>query len=140
METLLQKKTFNDDTYEFAYTNPYVLRGDINVLQRSFENLDKNVDDLKNNITKIQNDISSINQNVALNMKNISDIKDDMRELRDWKTEVMLLIQKQDSRIDAMEKRFDDMNQSQNKWFTVFGLLFALAPLVAVLLQNLITK
>ena len=45
-------------------------------------------------------------------------------------------------RIDALEKRFDDMKEYQNKWFSLFGILFTaaaiLAPVAVAIVQKVI--
>ena len=43
-------------------------------------------------------------------------------------------------RIDGLEKRFDDMKEHQNKWFTVFGILFSLAAIVAPIAVAIIQR
>ena len=43
-------------------------------------------------------------------------------------------------RIDGLEKRFDDMKEHQNKWFTVFGILFSVAAIVAPIAVAIIQR
>ena len=43
-------------------------------------------------------------------------------------------------RIDALEKRFDDMKEYQNKWFTVFGILFTAAAILAPVAVAIVQK
>ena len=43
-------------------------------------------------------------------------------------------------RIDALEKRFDDMKEYQNKWFTLFGILFTAAAILAPVAVAIVQK
>ena len=43
-------------------------------------------------------------------------------------------------RIDALEKRFDDMKEYQNKWFTLFGILFTAAAILAPVSVAIVQK
>ena len=43
-------------------------------------------------------------------------------------------------RIDGLEKRFDDMKEHQNKWFTVFGILFSAAAIIAPIAVAIIQR
>lgn len=55
-----------------------------------------------------------------------------------------VLINSTNDRITGLEKRFDDMKEYQNKWFTVFGILFAVAaivaPLATAVVQHFMTR
>ena len=43
-------------------------------------------------------------------------------------------------RIDALEKRFDDMKEYQNKWFSLFGILFTAAAILAPVAVAIVQK
>ena len=41
-----------------------------------------------------------------------------------------------DRRLDDFDKRIDDIMKSQSLWFTVFGIIFAVATIIVPVLQN----
>ena len=43
-------------------------------------------------------------------------------------------------RMDGLEKRIDDVHQSQALWFTLFGVLVAVVPIAVAVVQSFITK
>ena len=49
-----------------------------------------------------------------------------------------------DARVDGLEKqfnkRFDDMGQTQNKWFMLLGILVAVVPIAVALIQGAMAK
>ncbi|MBR1486527.1 MAG: DUF1640 domain-containing protein [Synergistaceae bacterium] len=86
---------------------------------------DKNMAEVKEMFSEIRSEINSVR----------SEMRAEIRELRsEIKGEIKVLyteIKATDNRIDGLEKRFDDMKESQNKWFTVFGILFTVATIIA---------
>lgn len=76
----------------------------------------------------------------AVMEKNFAEMKSVIVEMRG---EIKVLDKKIDGtneRIDGLEKRFNDMKEHQNKWFTVFGILFSLAAIVAPIAVAIIQK
>ena len=43
-------------------------------------------------------------------------------------------------RVDGLEKRFDDMKEYQNKWFSLFGILFTAAAILAPVAVAIVQK
>ena len=43
-------------------------------------------------------------------------------------------------RIDGVDKRIDDLHQSQNKWFTLLGLLITIVPIAIAIIQSILKK
>ena len=39
---------------------------------------------------------------------------------------------------NSLDKRIDDVRQSQNLWFTVFGIIFAVVPIAVVIVQSVL--
>ena len=80
--------------------------------------VDKNMAEVKAMFAEIQAEIKLVDQKVDLKIDRLDE-------------KFTILIQGTNERIDGLEKRFDDMKESQNKWFTVFGILFTAAAIVA---------
>ena len=85
---------------------------------------------------------NKLEKNQAIADKNMAEVKAMFAEIRaeiksvDKKVDYIdgkltVLINSTNDRITGLEKRFDDMKEYQNKWFTVFGILFAVAAIVA---------
>lgn len=76
----------------------------------------------------------------AVMEKNFAEMKSVIVEMRG---EIKVLDKKIDGtneRIDGLEKRFNDMKEHQNKWFTVFGILFSVAAIVAPIAVAIIQR
>ncbi|MBQ7069495.1 MAG: hypothetical protein IJM82_10065 [Synergistaceae bacterium] len=41
-----------------------------------------------------------------------------------------------DKRIDTMDKRIDDIRQTQNLWFSIFGIIATVVPIAVVVIQS----
>ena len=96
-----------------------------------------------------------LEKNQAVIDKNMAEVKAMFAELR---AEIRVLDKKIDNvdekltasnqatneKISGIEKRFDDLKESQNKWFTVFGILFTaaaiIAPVAVAVVQHFMTK
>ena len=79
---------------------------------------DKNMAEVKEMFSEIRSEIKSVR----------SEIRAEISELRsEMKGEIKVL----HTEIKATNDRFDDMKESQNKWFTVFGILFTVATIIA---------
>ena len=76
--------------------------------------IDKNMAEVKAMFADIRSEIKSVDQKV-----------DRLDE------KFTILLHGTNERITGLEKRFDDMKESQNKWFTVFGILFTAAAIIA---------
>ena len=42
------------------------------------------------------------------------------------------------ARIDGLDKRVDDLQQTQNRWFTLLGFLVTLVPIAVTLIQKFV--
>ena len=70
----------------------------------------------------------------------MKDIKGEIKEVRG---EIKALDGKIDGvnkRVDGLEKRFDDMKEYQNKWFSLFGILFTAAAILAPVAVAIVQK
>ena len=94
--------------------------------------------EIKNLDMKIDAGLDSLNMKIDTGLK-ILDMKID--KLDDT---LSISIMGTNERIDSLEKRFEDMKEFQNKWFTVFGILFSVAAVVApvtvALIQYFLSK
>ena len=105
-------------------------------LEKNQAVIDKNMSEVKAMFAEIHSEIKNIRSEMHSEIKNIrSEMRSEISELRsEIKSEIKVLhteIKATNTRIDGLEKRFDDMKESQNKWFTVFGILFTVAAIIA---------
>ena len=123
-------------------------RSEINSLP-IIRSIDKSVKELNQNfyehrhatdsrLANIENDVSGLKKDVT-NLKNdVSELKADMKsvksEIGELKGDVKTLF----ARVDGIDKRLDDMNSSQNKWFMVLGFLVAAVPIAIAVVQHFI--
>ena len=78
------------------------------------ERLDRNMAEVKAMFAEIRSEINSFRSEMRAE---ISDIRGEIKILH--------------TEIKATNDRFDDMKEYQNKWFTVFGILFTAAAIIA---------
>ena len=83
-------------------------------LEKNQAVIDKNMAEVKAMFAEIRAEIKSVDQKV-----------DRLDE------KFTILLHGTNERITGLEKRFDDMKEYQNKWFTVFGILFTAAAIIA---------
>ena len=81
------------------------------------ERLDRNMAEVKAMFAEIRSEINSFRSEMRAE---ISDIRGEIKVLH--------------TEIKATNDRFDDMKESQNKWFTLFGILFTAAAISRLLL------
>lgn len=74
-----------------------------------------------------------VEKNLAEHRAITSEIRTDIREMQG---ENRLL----STRLDGLEKRIDDMNANQSKWFTLLGVLVAAVPIAIAIIQNFVMK
>ena len=74
-----------------------------------------------------------VEKNLAEHRAITSEIRTDIREMQG---ENRLL----STRLDGLEKRIDDMNANQSKWFTLLGVLVAAVPIAIAIIQNFMMK
>ena len=103
---------------------------------RERANFDKEITDER--LDKFQ---AIMEKNFAEIRAEINDIRGEINEVRsDIKSDIKVL----NTEIRAMNDRFDDMKESQNKWFTVFGILFTVetivAPVAVAVVQHFMNK
>ena len=68
----------------------------------------------------------------AVMEKNFAELRAEIRTgFSELRGEVRRLDEKIDFKTEGLEKRIDDLHQSHNKWFAVFGILFSIATIVA---------
>ena len=78
-----------------------------------------------------------LKNNVSVLRDEILGLKGDIREMRaEQKGEVNAIT----TRMNGIEKRIDDLQGNQTKWFTVLGILIAAVPVAIALIQGLIVK
>jgi len=99
-------------------------------------------------IGRMEQDINELKQDVGVLKEDVSTIKGDIKTLNERLDHTVdtltVAINAVDARVDGLEKhfdkRFDDMSQYQNKWFTLLGILVAVVPIAVALIQNAIAK
>ena len=69
--------------------------------------------------------------------KKISNIEKEVAEVR---SDLKVIDEKLSMAIAGLVDRFDDMKEHQNKWFTLFGILFTAAAIIAPVAVALIQK
>ena len=96
-------------------------------LERNQAVADKNMAEVKAMFAEIRSEINSFRSEMRAE---ISDIRGEIKILH--------------TEIKATNDRFDDMKEYQNKWFTVFGILFTaaaiVAPVAVAVVQHFMTK
>ena len=108
--------------------------------------IDEDVKDVKSNIynfrrdttgrlSNLESEVSTLKQdNRAINLQ-ISDMRGDIKALSSHVDSIEKQIEKQ---FDGINRRIDDMNQSQMKWFSLLGLLVAIVPIVLSIISSFI--
>lgn len=129
------------DTYELdepVYRIP-MLHSDVNILRRDVDTLKTNVSELKHDSHSVTADITELKSNVRILQNDSSTLKTDVRDLRvevsDLKGDVRTL----GARLDSMDRRIDDLHESQTKWFTLLGLLVTIVPIAIAIVQKVFT-
>ena len=93
--------------------------------------IDKNMAEVKAMFAELRSEINNIRAEIHAE---ISDVRNDL------KSDIKVLY----TEIKATNDRFDDMKESQNKWFTVFGMLFTaaaiIAPVAVAVVQHFMAK
>ena len=101
------------------------------------ERIDDRLDKFEAVIGKNFADMKTMLSDFRVEMK---DIKGEIKEVRG---EIKALDKKIDGvnkRVDGLEKRFDDMKEYQNKWFSLFGILFTAAAILAPVAVAIVQK
>ena len=91
--------------------------------ERRLANLENDVSDLKKDVPNLKNDVSELKSDMKSVRSEISELKGDVKTLS--------------ARVDGIDKRLDDMNSSQNKWFMVLSFLVAAVPVAIAIIQHL---
>ena len=123
----------NDDSF---YRFP-MLHSEVHILRKDVDALKNDVADIKRDITILKSDVSELKHSVADFRLEQQNIKSD---LRDTKTELKGDIHSLCMCIDGIDKRIDDIHQSQNKWFMLLGFLIAAVPVAIAIVQSFIHK
>ena len=89
------------------------------------EREDKNQAIMDKNLSEIRNEIKTLNVNLNARI-DILNARMDVLDMKIDKVNDTLGMA-----IGGLIDRFDDMKEHQNKWFTVFGLLFTAASIIA---------
>ncbi|MBQ9564540.1 MAG: hypothetical protein IJU98_03030, partial [Synergistaceae bacterium] len=66
--------------------------------------------------------------------------KDDVAELKGDVKALNVRMDGFDKQMEGVNRRIDDLSQSQNKWFLLLGILVAAVPVAVALIQGLIAK
>lgn len=117
-----------------------MLRSEVNILRRDVDGLKSDVAEVKRDISVLKSDVSQLKQDVRILQNDVFELKSDVKELRVQASDMKGEIRAFGARLDGMEKRIDDMHESQTKWFTLLGLLVAAVPVAVAIIQSLITK
>ena len=100
-------------------------------LEKNQAVIDKNMAEVKAMFSEIHSEIKNIRSEFRSEINSVrSELKSDIRVLY--------------TELKATNERFDDLKESQNKWFTVFGILFTaaaiIAPVAVAVVQHFMTK
>ena len=127
------------DTEEFSYRMP-IIRSEINIIRRDVDSLKSSLTELKHDNSSIQSDITELKSNSRVIQNDVTSLKSDVRDLRvevsDLKGDVRTL----GARLDSMDRRIDDLHESQSKWFTLIGLLVTIVPIAIAVIQHMVGK
>lgn len=106
--------------------------------------IDKDVREVKENLWAFKKEtnsaIAELRQDVSTLKGEVSALKTDVSVL---KADVSLLkgdVRSLGVRMDGFDKRLDDLHQSQNRWFTLLGILVAAVPIAVALVQGFMTR
>ena len=111
----------------------YVTRGEYDIRQRSLEDKAEYKEEIANakfqslerlldeRFAKLE---AIIEKNTARQEGTISELKGENRAVN--------------VRLDGLEKRIDDLQQTQNRWFTLLVILITVVPLVIMFLQKIV--
>ena len=114
-------------------TPEYVTRGEYDIRQKSLEDKAEYKEEIANaKIQSLERLLDEkfakleaiIEKNAARQEGAISELKGENRAIN--------------ARLDGLEKRIDDLQQTQSRWFTLLGILITIAPIVVALIQKLV--
>ena len=125
-------------------------RSEINSLP-IIQSIDKSVKELNQNfyehkreterrLTNLENDVSGLKKDVTDLKNDVSELKADMKNVTSEIGELKGDVKTLSARVDGIDKRLDDMNSSQNKWFMVLGFLVAAVPIAIAVIQHFIGR
>ncbi|MBR2207220.1 MAG: hypothetical protein IJ859_00250 [Synergistaceae bacterium] len=120
-------------------------RSEINSLPL-IQSIDKSVKELNQNFYEQKQEtakmFASVDKDIADLKRDVGILKNDVTELKtalvETRAELKGDINTLSARADGIDKRLDDMNNSQNKWFMVLGFLVAAVPIAVAVVQNFI--
>ncbi|MBR2208654.1 MAG: hypothetical protein IJ859_07610 [Synergistaceae bacterium] len=137
MTEALAYKNYEEEN--IIYRMP-MLRSEVNILRHDIDTLKTDVSELKRDVNTLKSDVSDLKKDVSILKDDVSELKSEMKDVRsdvgDLKGEMKTL----SVRVDSVEKRLDDMNNSQNKWFMVLSFLVAAVPIAIAIIQNFIRR
>ena len=122
------------DTYEqeeFTYRIP-MLRSEINIVRRDVDTLKTDTAELKHDTSSMKSELTELKSNVRIIQNDVTSLKSDVRD----KGEVRTL----GAKIEGIDKRIDDLHESQTKWFTLLGLLITIVPIAIAIIQHVAGK
>ena len=117
-----------------------MIRSDVNVTRRDVDALKGGMADIKRDVRTLKGDVDGLNKDVAVLKQDVSTLKQDVAVLKDDVSELKGNVKVLGVRMDGLDKRIDDLSQSQNKWFMLLGLLVAVVPVVVALIQGMIAR
>ena len=121
-----------------------MLRSDVNVIARDVGTLKEDVAGLKRDVRTLKNDLTDVKGKVSAIESQLLELKGDLREAKvELKGDMKALwarMDGSDKQIYALDKRIDDLHQSQTKWFMLLGLLVAVVPLAIAVVQSFMTR
>ena len=124
------------DTEEISYRMP-IIRSEITIIRRDVDAIKSGLTELKHDSSSTQSDITELKSNSRVLQNDVTSLKSDVRDLRvevsDLKGDVRTL----GARLDSMDRRIDDIHESQSKWFTLIGLLVTIVPIAIAIVQKM---
>ena len=116
---------YNDD---FSYRFP-MLHSEVHILRKDVDALKNNVSELKHEVAAVKSEVTELKSDVRILQNNVSDLKSDIRDLHSEVNNLNGDVRTLGTRLDGMDRRIDDIHQSQNKWFMLLGFLIAAVPI-----------
>ena len=112
------------------------------IMEKNFAEMRSMISEFRVELKGVQGDIKALDKKVEGEIKELrgeikaldKKVDGDIKELRG---EIKALDQKIDGvnvRVDSVEKRIDDLHQSHNKWFALFGILFTIITIATSIL------
>ena len=108
------------------------------------QSIDKSVKKLSDEFYEFRRETNNrfdiVEKDIAFLKKENIEIRSDISKMKDDISDLKTDVKSLSVRMDGMDKRLDDLNQSQNKYFTLLGIMVAVIPIAVAIIQSFLTK